>query len=405
MAAAQAPPPANRPQLQLAQNRPGNAARPVRKPAPDKSSEDESALDGVFLPPDRGSRRRLATAEEMLGEKRYGEAVRLLGSLLESSEDYFFKPRADEPVYRSLKAEADRLIGSLVKDGRESYELQFGTKARQQLKQAAASGNVVQLAEVSRQFFYTDAGQEATLLLGRHYLDQNRPLAAVMCFERLSTGRSEASRFEPGLSLWLATAWVRAGKPDKAKEVLTHIKHAHPGAEVIVAGKPVKLFSSDSQALAWLRETLGNQQPARGAGTEAWALYRGDESRNATSDGGRPLLNLRWRQRTTDDRSVEKFVTKLEQDHLSQEAVALPSFHPLAVGDAVLMRTAFALEAVDFATGKLIWRYPSSDDAFEQFLKAGSASPSAQNVQLFSGLTQRMWDDAIYGTLSSDGTS
>ena len=77
------------------------------------------------------------------------------------------------------------------------------------------------------------------------------------------------------------------------------------------------------------------------AAEEGWALFRGDESRNAPSDGGQPLLKVRWRQRTADDRLVERFVSYVRHDYLSQEIVALPSFHPLAVDDVVLMRTAF----------------------------------------------------------------
>jgi hypothetical protein len=53
------------------------------------------------------------------------------------------------------------------------------------LKEAAANGDLSQITEVSRRFFYTQAGAEATFLLGRNYLDQNRPQAAGLCFERL----------------------------------------------------------------------------------------------------------------------------------------------------------------------------------------------------------------------------
>ena len=67
-------------------------------------------------------------AQDMLGERRYGEAVRLLGTLLESSEDFFFKPDPAEPVYRSLKAEAGRMIAALPDAGRQSYELQYGAR-------------------------------------------------------------------------------------------------------------------------------------------------------------------------------------------------------------------------------------------------------------------------------------
>ena len=79
-----------------------------------------------FCPPTAQAKRRLGVAEEMIGEERFGEAVRLLGSLLENAEDFFFKPDADQPVYRSLKAEAGRCWPSCPPKDAQSYELQFG---------------------------------------------------------------------------------------------------------------------------------------------------------------------------------------------------------------------------------------------------------------------------------------
>ncbi len=396
---AQAPLPAARAQRGAARQ----AQARARNPLADARGDDELALDGVFLPPDRGAKRRLEMSQQLLDDRRFGEAVRLLGALLENSEDFFFKPHADQPVFRSLKAEAGRLIATLPSEGRESYELQFGARARQMLKQATSSANLGEVAEVSRRFFYTQAGQEATFLLGRSHLDQNRPLAAALCLEHLCETPAASQRLEPVLSLTLATCWLRAGKPEKAKETLVRLKRAAGGAEVILAGKPVKLFTLDAQALAWMEEKFGKQRLAQPVEADQWTMFRGDESRNAPSSGGQPLLSARWRQRTADDGAVEKFVTKVRHDYLNQDMVALPSLHPLAVGDVVVMRTAFALQAVDFRNGKLVWKYPTADDSFEQFLKAGNGQTGTTAQQLFAGLDQRMWEDATYGTLSSDG--
>ena len=61
-------------------------------------------------------------------------------------------------------------------------------------------------------------------------------------------------------------------------------------------------------------------------------------------------------------------------------------------------------QAVDFETGKLVWKYSAGDDSLEQFLRAMASQQSGQATQqLLAGLDQRMWEDATYGTLSSDG--
>ena len=41
---------------------------------------------------------------------------------------------------------------------------------------------------------------------------------------------------------------------------------------------------------------------------------------------------------------------------------AIPTLHPLAVGDVLLMRTLRKLLAVDFATGKRLWEAPPDDE-------------------------------------------
>ena len=134
----------------------GNRANPFGQ----QPGSEEDLVDEVFLPPDRTAKRRLELAKEMTRASATGEAVRYLGSLLDSPDDYFFRPEAGESVFRSLKAEAGRLIAALPAEA-QSYELQFGAKARRMLDEAAASGDPAALAEVPRRFFYTKAGAEA----------------------------------------------------------------------------------------------------------------------------------------------------------------------------------------------------------------------------------------------------
>ena len=138
----------------LAQNRPPLAPAVAALAQVD----EELVLDGVFLPPDRTAKRRLEMSQTMISEGRYGEAVRLLGSLLENSEDFFYKPDPAQPVYRSLKAEAGRLIATLPPAGRQSYELQYGQRARQLLQQATERGNADELAEVARRILLYRGG-------------------------------------------------------------------------------------------------------------------------------------------------------------------------------------------------------------------------------------------------------
>ena len=149
------------------------------------------ALDeNVFMSPDRNTLQKLADARTLVAEGRLGEAVRFLGEILESPEDFFFKPNKDSSLHRSLKSEAQRLIGEMPREGRDLYELQYGARARQMLEEAIASGDAVRLAEVSRRFFHTRAGYQAAFLLGLDHFEHGRPLAGGHCLQRLREART-----------------------------------------------------------------------------------------------------------------------------------------------------------------------------------------------------------------------
>ncbi len=157
--------------------------------------------------------------------------------------------------------------------------------------------------------------------------------------------------------------------------------------------------------MAWIDETFGPQKQAAFDLSEQWALFRGNESRTGKTCRERPSATERALAPTHHRRSAGREVCRqsARRTTLSQEVVAMPGFHPLAVDDVVLMRTTFALQAVDFETGKLVWRYAEDDDSLDQFLKVGNTPKPGRNAQILSGLDQRVWEDAVYGTLSSDG--
>lgn len=400
----------------LAQGGPAPAQAPRRAGLPNRAGAFRFAFqpgnaeaggdgsDSVFYPPDRSTMQRFSAAQERLQEKRFSEAVRLLGSILEKPEDFFFQPDKDSPVYRSLKGEARRLIGEMPAEGKESYELQYGAQARKMLAEAIAAGDVDKLAGVSRQFFHTQAGYEAAYLLGASEMDHGRPLAAALCLRRLQETPRAAAPFEPTLSLRIAVCWLRSGMPEQATETLTKLKRDYPDAEFKIGGKSRKLFAADAQALAWLADAVGEAaRPQTGAGPEQWTMYRGAPTRNAASTGSSPLLNRRWAVPAANDPQLEKQLAEMQQQHIEQGGRLIPGLHPLAVNGYVFMRSLSSLEAIDFRTGKRIWNGPVEKQV-DDTLRQGMSPAVRQQATVFSNwLEQRVWDDAAYGTLSSDG--
>ncbi|MBN2021443.1 MAG: PQQ-binding-like beta-propeller repeat protein [Pirellulales bacterium] len=371
---------------------PGQALR-LSKP---EEQADAEADNPVFAQADRTILQHLHHAQTLLEEKRFGEAVRLLGTILEGPEDYFYQPDPKRPVHRSLKGEAQRLLGEMPEEGRRLYELQFGARAKQMLAAATDEGDADQLADVSRRFFHTEAGHEATFLLGLHHLDRDQPLAAALTLARLRADRRGARAFEPTLSLALAACWARAGMRQKAQDALEDLK----GTTVWIGGKQVRLSGTEDEPLAALLAAMGGGPREQGE-PDRWTMRRGNPARNASVDAGAPLLSLLWRVPATDHPLAEGALEGQASHYAERGAPALPEFFPLAVDDVVLSRSLTTLVAVDFQTGKRLWEVPV-DDPLDPSTES-DPRVYQQPAQWASVLAQRSWRDAIFGSLASDG--
>ncbi len=363
---------------------------------PTESANEDNA-ENVFVPADRETLRKLSDAKSLLAEGRFGEAVRNLGALLDGAEDYFFQPDKQSPMHRSLKAESQRLIGGLPREGRELYELQYGARARQLLDEALKAADATRMAEVSRRFFHTKAGRQATFLLGMDHFSHGRALASALLLQRLCEGGS-VEEFEPTLSLTLATAWLQTNMPKKASEALQSLRQRSPDVHLEIGGRQVAFWSQGAEPVRWLVDLIGQPTAEGPSETDEWLMFRGDPARNTSVAGGAPLMNLRWHVSASEDPTTETALEQQQKEYAEQGIVKLPALHPLAVGDVLLMRTLVNLLAVDLKTGKRLWEVPVDDPV--------DVNPSDPEVQQSSRVViaaQRAWGDLTFGTLSSDG--
>ena len=284
---------------------------------------DEDAGPGNFAAPDRNVLQALNRAQKVLKEHRYGEALEGLSQILRSNEDYFYQPDRKVPIYKSLKAEAQQLLGQMPPEGRDLYEVRNGAEARDKLNRAVAAGDAAGLSEISAQLFHTQAGYEATYLLALHHMDHGAPLAGALTLKRLREAGAAAEAFEPGLSLTQAACYYQAGMPADCKQVLVDLKRRlGKAAAAACGGREVPWFEQESDAPAWLAKLTGLQRMAAAVETDRWAMFRGDASRNASTVGGAPLLNLRWRVEVADNPILEKALIE-QENHYREHGVAI----------------------------------------------------------------------------------
>lgn len=372
---------------------------PALAPAQVDNDQDQLQDGSAFAIPDRATVVKLNRARQYAESGRFSEAVRLLGEIVESSDDYFYQPDPKIPVRRSLKSDANKVLSELPAEARESYELQFGEEARTSFDEAIAEGDTSKISDVARRFFHTKAGSEAAYLLGIILMDQGEPLQASFQLKRLAESPL-GTAYEPTLSVKLAACYLRVGFTAEAQGVLASLRQTNPDYTLEIDGKPVRLFDASEDPAARLSQILGKGiRDDLDIKTE-WTLAGGNAARNGTTAGSVPLLNRRWAVSISTYPQVEHMLAYFRNQSNEDRIPLIPSAQPLAVGKFVITRTLDGLEGIDFSTGKRIWAGAlESIDDFGRL--AGPNSPLSSAVEQW--VQKRLWLDATYGGLSSDG--
>jgi outer membrane protein assembly factor BamB len=354
----------------------------------------------------RELRQPLARASEAIAEQQYSDAVRELATILNnpSADDYFLAPEEGDDFQTSLRTAAQQMLGNMPAKGRDLYELQSGAEGRAMLDEALEQGDVQKLADVSRRYFHTKAGYEATLLLGKHHLDHGRPLAAALMLQRVAENPTAAKLYDPELSVMLAGAWNLAGMSDNAQNVLVQLKQRQPNTKISLGDKSVPLFSTSDKALAWLEELVGDGGLGRKLLASEWVMFRGNETRNASTSGSLPVLNFRWTVPMLNDPQDEQRARQIAKQRIDRDDVIIPALQPLAVKDYILARTPDRLLGIDLKTGKRVWVSWWEDSTESKSLQQ-TPQPAANPVaaERENKLRQRIWEDGLFGQLSSDG--
>lgn len=360
---------------------------------------------GIIVTVDREQRQLLVQAERAIENGRFADASLILGDILRDPEvnDYFLNPVDENGPQPSLKSVSERMIGDLPKAGREAYELQYGGQAKRMLAEALAKADEKTLADVTRMYFHTDSGYKATMLLGRMHLDRGEFLASAMTFDRLLAVSRAAEKFEPSLSILSALSWRRSGNDDRATEVLARLKATARKKTFTVGGEELKMFASNADAFDWLEEVGGKPGIVQGAEKTRWVMFRGDPARNAQSGGGMPVASIRWAAQTGNFPDDDRSLKSLAENYEKQRLAAITTLQPLAVADTIIMRNAGIADrvvALDFNTGKRIWEFPPMSEEPEVPTTNDVVN---QNRTQKAILGQRVWEDAVFGQITSDG--
>ncbi len=420
----------------------------AQTPAPPNSKADQPG-------PARERRlvQRLEQARQLLAPREPNDkpdessALRLLQSLLDDgpqtedapeTDDVFLETPAGERrvVGHSLKGEARRLIGGMSAQGRQAYEVLVGKGARVQLGIALTEGDWPEVEEVSRRFFHTSAGYDATITLGLRELDLGEPLAAASRFQEVRDWPHARAVREPLLSLRLALAWRLAGQDERCRAVLMELKKSLGERSVERRdGGELTLFKNDSEALDWFDRWAGVPvRPLRATAErrDEWPLVAGNAARNALASAAVPAEHVAWSHMLLDDddeppadedtpsdsksdRSptllrgawgrVRTEVRSEIERRRQMDRPAIIAAQPIVVGDTVVVRTLSQLRAFRLSDGQPLWHSAMVEPELAEMLNEHrrGRTPRQISSELEGWLHERVWEDVGTGTLSSNG--
>ncbi|MCA9038721.1 MAG: PQQ-binding-like beta-propeller repeat protein [Planctomycetaceae bacterium] len=361
--------------------------------------------------------RKLDTALEAFNAAEYGNAFRLIESILELDTDLLLKPEL-VPAFQqvqplSIKNIALNLLENLPPEAQRIYNLQQGTAADalyQQYEQESNPRNQQELLEeLLRLYPQTTSGRKAAVQLGNLYFDRSQFSTAIRYYERAI--RKNPST-QPQLLFRLAWAFLQTGERERALALLNQVKMSSPDKTLSLEGKNLSLAQFSDKLLH-----AAQQKPtsARFPEIKNWTHSRGNLHRNVITTAapqGAPrwqidLLASALEARPDGLEPARKILRSLIEATATQEQELISVNEPLKIGSFLIIRTLSGMEARDNNTGELVWRYVQPDLEFQSEILE---QPTPSETKLADGRTQlenllrsKLWLDSRGQSISSNG--
>jgi outer membrane protein assembly factor BamB len=368
---------------------------PGRRARPGAEAAEETPSPGGVLPgAAHETLERLTLGRKAIEAGEYAEAATILQSLLAAGvEDGFIAPADGDATQTTLRREVRRLLGAMPREGRHDYQLLFGPQAESLLKAAVEAGDCRALARIADEFFHTQAGYQAVMLLAYDRMDRGEPREAIGWLRRIGESPTAIEACEPGYWLLLTTSWLAAGDVGQAREAFTRLQSRCRGAKFGVGQR--RFVAGRDQAEAWgVLEKLARKEPGP---ADCWTMFRGDAARNALSTFSGKLGQREWEVQLAEREDLDQ-LRSWRKSSLQRGAPPLSAVHALVVGNTVLTRSPYQLVALDFASGRRIWEFPwetAEEDEQDEYL--------ISYPKIFTREIELVCRSAPYGQLSSDG--
>ncbi len=363
-------------------------------------AQESTEVPDVLVDGPRDFRRYTDRMKEALTETTHLTAASHLDNLfaIVARGDFFLVDK-NEPLASGAKSELWRTTVNLPRPVLGIYEELKGSTAASQLQEALRDRDFDAIEAVADRWFATKAGGEARLLLARIYLDRGLPHEALNCLAPFPHSSVLSEPLQPELTLLRAVAYLLTGRPEEMKTILERLAEGHRGVTFRIGDHEVDLGNAD-YVFAELSHALGDPTNVERIPSRDWSLHRRDLRRSAEGSAMVPA-RCDWIQSLSAADENLQTISGLRDQFIKNDIPAVPSLSPIAVGNQVVFRTSTEIRAVDLSDGMLLWKFPPSlspPQSMTADVTAEGPDPSETGA-----VYQRIWRDAIYGQLSSDG--
>ncbi len=370
----------------------------------------------------------LEEAEQGIKKEQWSEATFALGILLGLEEvrqsdltgvDFFLegdelpdfsqKPAEPKPPNRSKGTVFQRvyeLIEALPTEATKIVDLRYGAQASQLIDKAIADSDWGKLAEVAAKYGFTTAGQDASVILGEHWLRKGDARRAARLFSQVFRQKSAAERLGPELGILAASAYQTAGMQAEALSIIESTRTLFNKVELNWNGTKINWDGRSILSKDVLdKMELNGQQPVRRVVKQPY-YFNGNANRNADTKAGIPLPFLFWHAELHESKQHKENLDLTLREKLADgKSSFIPSRYPISVGQWIIASTYDQrIVAIDTLTGRLGWECPYSGMpmgfTMDRYLNRDSHS---FRLPAPDYLTKRVWGESLLGAISSDG--
>jgi outer membrane protein assembly factor BamB len=277
----------------------------------------------------------------------------------------------------SVRDYCHQQIAALPEEARKLYREQVDAQAEAWYAEASAAADERQLARLVRESFCSSPGDDAINLLAEIALERGDTAEARRRWEQLVPQPAEPDGLPrqlaypdtnidlAGIRARLTLVSILDGDLERAAGELARLKELHPGARGRFGGRET-VYAEHLERLL----TDAKAWPNAAAQSDDWPTFAGNSARNRVLpeaiDVGAPL----WEPITIGAPSANQGIaTGLAQSRrVGEERGALLSYHPLIVGELLLVSNEDRVLAYNLRTGKPAWGesaviYPGEDAA------------------------------------------